>query len=234
MWFRRRVRRFLLVLVQEGKLMYRPNRVGPWPLVHVDQTVSNTGALPAGNTHFETEFEPSLPDSVIRSASASEYFFGLTNAAVPALESVSIGVAVNGAHPLSELEGNAGDPGYLLSVSGSCKVRIPASTQIGIEAVIGRATAATLTSFGSGNNPCASHFVIPCAIAQGDGFSQAWVNTTVVMGNYNGAITVTSNPLIFGFRMTNYTGANAQWRWFGGMSVHKYIQDLNTFDPTRV
>lgn len=210
--------------------MYRPNRIGPWPLIHVDKLPIDFGT-PA-NYGNELTFDPHVADTTIRSTTASRMISAYTNATTfTSRASFSIGVAIDGSNPIGAPNGDD-QQGFYVSVSGHCVVRDGDDGQL--EACIGRCDASTLTIYSSGSNPCADFFRLPIQgmVAQ-DEWLSASINTTLLIGHYDGSDTYESDPLIFGWRLVNQSAGAKQYRMMASMTIHKYAQDIHAFDPNR-
>ena len=212
--------------------MYRPNRIGPWPLAAIDSGEVDFGILAAASA--EGTFEPYVPDAVIRDKTASRQFTARTVATMGVGTRTSVGVAVNGANPVVD-DGLAMSTGFLVCVSGHMNYEVQAgSGPVHVFAAVGRSDDATLDAFGTDDNPCANYWYCPAHVfnidADHGGIS---LNTAIAVGNWDGAVTPSSNPLIFGFGVVNRSAGNMQVRMYGSMHVHKYSSDLDLFDPTR-
>jgi len=213
--------------------MYRPNRIGPWMLAHLDQAPFNFGTLPSGSQTLD-KFRPFCPDTTIRTTTASRSFYGNSEATMAERTAQSVGVAINGEHPAGEDLAAAGDRGFMLTVAGSLLVSgQDAAEQTSCQVLIGRCNTATLFDPTVQHNDCPNWIAIPSQYAANNDGMVCTVNTAVIFGNWDGGITVSDNPIIAAFRFANTGQATAQYEFSGSMCVHKYSQDLHVFDPTR-
>jgi hypothetical protein len=212
--------------------MYRPNRIGPWPLVAIDTAPLDMGTL--GGAVGDDVCSPHLPDTTIRSAMATRQMRALTSGAMAANSHLDIGVAVNGSNPNGG-EGAADDPSFVISVAGVVVVRtVSGAGPISVVPFLARNNAATIVAFGTGGNACTNFNYLPGeSVMLDQDVVQCRINMSLIMGNHDGAVTPSVNPLIFGFGAWNRSAATAQYKMQAHLSIHKYEQDLDVFDPTR-
>lgn len=212
--------------------MYRPNRIGPWPLVNLDRAPHSYGSLTghqAPNVH-----SPITPDSTIRTETASRQFFG-TITSLAAANVVTIGIALAGDNPLGDLAGG-GDPGVLYSASGIMTLRNSAQLLTGPPVPqICRNDADTLATTPT-PNAAANHQMLPYdagAVSFNGFMSSCSFNTSFIIGNFDGSITYSSDPLILCWTYKNGSGTTVSIEFSGMLTFHKYLKDLDTLDSGR-
>lgn len=216
--------------------MYRPNRIGPWHLCHIDQA-PKTGTMHADTETTDLLFKPAVPDTTIRTLSASRHF-QVTTPAIDAQKQCAVGVAVKGDNPLGELT-DINASAVIYTVSGHC--RILDGTGVGppnfgnLMFGVGRNVSGSLTELTAGANPCDNWMLVPCdALMQGQNVQHASINTQVLIGNFDAGVTYKEEPIIFAWIIHN--GSNAASNTFRvacSISVLKYTEDHLTLDPPR-
>ncbi len=210
--------------------MYRPNRIGPSPLVTLETVAAGRSEI------FTKPFGAFL---------ASEAIGGLPNEhtharsvhftqpiSIEPLEQGSIGVSILG----TVLNENDIDRQYLLSVSGSV-VGFTSGEGLTIRPIIGRVleSGVALSDLEFWSFP-------PSTDGEHVRTSGAEIapitsscNITTVLGDWapQGGDAET-NDLYFGWWFANSTGVAIEIaNCFLSVSIHRYIHDLNPFDPNR-
>lgn len=212
--------------------MYRPNRIGPHPLLNIDRAPKAYGSI----TTFQAinVISPVLPDATIRESTASRQFNGTLTGLTSGAQ-FAIGIAVDGSNPIGELAGED-DPGMVISMSGYMWLKHSSSNNAPPHVVLARNDAAALAT-SPAVNPCANYQMIPTDNSGVDGkdsfFSWASFNRTVLLGNYDGAITYSGDPLILAWVYQNPDAGTLNLVFEGMLTLHKYIIDLDTLDPNR-
>lgn len=208
--------------------MYRPNRIGPWPFVDLDVDtevmtgeVFNAGASGLLKPGFNVQ------DTVVNSEYRSRAFNMIPVSTFSTITGVCIGVQIDG----SELD-NASE--YMLSYAGN--VRWSANDEgITVQPIIGRAE----TDGGPGTTFIIDPYTpVPALnatfgnITESEGMKSC--NGTVIVSQSNNSASVKSGNLCFGFWFQNPTLNSIQiTNVLGGLSIHRYLSDVNTFDPNR-
>lgn len=216
--------------------MYRPNRIGPWPLVHVDKNpVIHTGANMANRIDTFPAESFIVPDATIRTNTASRTQ-QIQTMTLSNNKTFSIGVALNGANPYGA-QATDGERGFHLSVCGAIAIKLT-SVVVDFPVValpfVARATNATLALSSAGNNPFDDYFLVPAnSIQQAANYQVTSFNTSLVMGQYDGDDTYDSDPLYIGFLIRNLGVADENINLECSVSAHKFIKDLDTYDPPR-
>lgn len=215
--------------------MYRPNRIGPSMLVHIDEAIKAYGTLATAHKVAENVINMIIPDATLRARTASRTFKGF--ASLTTSQFISFGVAVNGQNPAGELAGD-GSTGFLVTVAGSVTLRhgthAAAEASLVPFAIIARADAAALETFATEpSNLCTGWAAIPCQISNGAEFTHMSFKETLIMGNFDGADTYVGNPLIGGFAINNTSAETQDAEIRASLSIHKYVTDIDTYDPSR-
>lgn len=215
--------------------MYKPNRIGPCPLMHIDQGKKVYGSLAAGHLVAQDTVNFILPDATIRTNTSSRAFTG--SGSWGTNKQATLGVAVNGAHP-GGAQTLSGAIGFHLDISGMMMVRVvshPAEVSgLAIYGILARNDAATLQTFATEpSNVAANWMMVPTHCESNDLGFTAWFNQTVVIGNYDGAETYSADPLMAGFAIHSTAGETQTASFVGSVNMHKYIHDINTHDPSR-
>jgi len=215
--------------------MYRPNQLGPWPLVDVDTVALDYGTLGAAFQDARNVFDVALPDPTIRPLTVSRSWIAITPS-LTARQQCSMGVAINGNNPSQLVGATSEDIGIQYQVSGFIRA-VPvagANNDARISCLVGRNNAATLQSGNANANSVLNYHYLPVEDTSNlGGQVSARINTSVIIGPWNGAVTVNNNPLLFFFTLMKDSGAAATYVIDAAMSVMKYTQDLHTVDPTR-
>lgn len=209
--------------------MYRPNRIGPSGLVHLDLVPKAYGTLGATFRNAETLFSAALPDTTVRVDTVSRHFNGQIGSLTLGQQH-SVGVAINGAHPQSE--DSADDFGYHLTISGAIRVRQGAALMGAVpQMVLGRADGALASP---GPNACTNYMMVP-GVSGGVSVTAAFasVNTTILVGDYDGSWVYDSAALIAMWVMQNANASTVTLDYAGSISMHKWNKDIDTFDPVR-
>jgi len=210
--------------------MYRPNRIGPNPLITLE-------TVPAGRTELFTAVYGSTIDAEIiggvpfDNVSARSVFFS-EDISIPAGEQGSIGVSILG----TPLNVNDIDRQYILSAAGSV-LGFSSDEAVGVIPVVGRVSenGVALTSLNFWSLPPSNnseHVRTSGGEVSSIGSS---FNSSMVMGDFfpQGGDPET-NDLYAGWWFTNggaspVTIANVHL----SVSIHRYTTDLNPFDPNR-
>jgi len=212
--------------------MYRPNRIGPWPLISLDTRVN--GGTASTSSQPINQARIYLADATIRAETASTHLSGLTEATVLLDEHQAFGVAINGSNPHGDNLDAASDPGFIVCVAGSITAYGTAGDAPIVDVVLARSQNATLTAMSSGHNQTTEFMMLPMLSQHTVGnFTVASVNVQAIVGNHNGALAGGTDPIMAAFRIINPTGASKQFEFECSLSIHKYAKDLHVFDPTR-
>ena len=204
--------------------MYRPDRIGPWPLVTLEQLpeITTGAALVAGAV--------SPPPYVVFDAVPND------NAMAQMLEvsddwsiggglGLAVGVKVSGRDVLSA------DGEYLLSCGGAMLANSQ-DADLSIAGIVGRCDAPGELS---GTLPQYSLVPLQMGLDVRPGIVQRSCNMTVVLGDWDpdGEDLLTSD-LFFGFFYVNHgadPGVLEDLRQHA--LIHRYLEDLHPFDPNR-
>lgn len=216
--------------------MHRPNRIGAVPLIHLDLPPIPIGTIAAGNNTALHVVAPMVLDTTVRSPTTSRGFTGKTPSMATTTQ-IMIGASLKGDNPNGPL-GSLNSSGFQLNLAGTITLAMITSTaeNMGISAypIIARAPASTLTARGAGpTNTLTDWSPLPFTQSGHDGYSQASFNLSLILGQYEFADTYDDDPIIFGFVIANMSGETQACDFRGHLSGYKYINDLDTFDPTR-
>lgn len=204
--------------------MYRPNRIGPWSIGDLDKAFV-ADAKTDFDTHdvtFATYGAYSLNTaSGVNFTGETFQFTDSTGVSLANIMQVGIGVQISGADYMEQ---------YMYSISGT--LMYDDSTEVMVECVLGRLAAAPSAA---ASIAVANPITIPITFAKGGSLAIASVNHTLITTMDDGGTPPATEFDICAFwRLTNVSGAATTLPGLGGrIAVHRYAQDLHTFDPTR-
>ena len=204
--------------------MYRPDRIGPWPLVSLETVpeVSASVALVAAaiSPPAYIVFDPVPNDNAM-----AQQLEVSDDWSIGAGLGLAVGVKISGRDVISA-EGE-----YLLSGSGAMFANSQDS-DLSIAGIVGRCDEP-----GEGTGTLPQYALVPLhnAVDVRPGVVQRSCNMTVVLGDFDpdGEDLLTSD-LFFGFFYVNHgadPGVLEDLRQH--TSIHRYLEDLNPFDPNR-
>lgn len=208
--------------------MYRPNRVGPWPVVDLDLTI------PSWPTEWNTNFNnvdvgvgtlaPHFYSATVKDDYDAFTWFRSTSQ-LAADNSVSFAVAVNGEA--------LNDQGSLLSFDGTFGFARAAAAQRTINFFVGRLGASTVDVVRTAaNNSVANPYFLE-SVGSNVGSGGLKCSGSLVHVD-SGADGHGSNPIVFGVQLVNPdTGAMDMENILVSLSLHKYNGDLPIFDARR-
>lgn len=207
--------------------MYRPNRIGPWPLVDIDAaivTVADT-TLEAGLLTIASPPEIYVNGATVNTQSRADNFLVSGSLGITTGTGIGLGVQVDGS-PLVDVRD------YQVSVSGCCKFH---SSQLygGAQFVFGRADA--VASGIIGVTPpvfLAPDVIINPGIASA--FQVIGINKSFIVGDFLPSGSEGSNPLVFGVWLMNGGASTSEFTHVrASLSIDRYVSDIPTFDPNR-
>lgn len=209
--------------------MYRPNRIGPWPLLDLDRVLATWPV--DWNTNFNaadsglTDVKPHMELATVRD-DYDQVCWKRDDVQLVATQSMTFGVCISGEAPNNKP--------VMLTVAGG--LSLAAATVINAEASfgIGRldSSSVDVTRNAANNNISVPH------VLRGAGDTEGFLNL-----DYIGQVGVIdlaadgfgSNPICFFCRMRNLDAA-AGWDWLDfSLSLHisRYVSDVDMFDPNR-
>jgi len=208
--------------------MYRPNRVGPWPLVTLESSVITSGL-------FTSSLLGTVPQCNVSSAIGNESTIAeqwiLGDIAIPAGEHGAIGVKVSG----SQLESNKEFGEFLVAYGGAFQ-GFTSDEAVSIRCMLGRASTPGIVGFS-----CPQFAYVPSVISNHERTSGAEVSS--VVGDANGEVVIgdwapegafLENEIFFGWLIANGGSAVANVSDIQmAASLHRYVSDLHPFDPNR-
>lgn len=206
--------------------MYRPDRIGPAPLVEVDNVAHSLGGadFAAGDDAFPNRTVRCMDNVVNAITRADKMHTNGIAYSVVAGNSVSFGVQVNGTNPNVEQLGVM----FEYYVSGIYH----ADADIIPNLIIGRAE-------DSSQDPEVHEFsFLPMdmltTFTTDDHPSSFCAKGSCIVRDWSGGATERSTPIVLGLCFTNL-GSTAQTfqDLQMSMSLYKYVSDLDTVDPTR-
>ena len=217
--------------------MYRPNRIGPWPVFN---TLSNSFLHSATLSRFTAA---SLTGISVR-PSLSNVAVSDRNDAAFSIRNMSLGASTNNmVCPSILLRSDYDDvpaDGMMVSISGSSLAFSGVSDDFHtVDMIFGligdNRSLVTSTALSVGSN---SYRILPTrksevSCAGPDGIDSCFMSSV----SYNGSIIVPgghSSPFYLGFLIRNVSGVNIQNLYVDGMlSGSVYRGDLDVFDPVR-
>lgn len=206
--------------------MYRPNRIGPWPLVtfdagpHVQASLGSTAPL-SGNPVGEV----SKPGGNL--ATMAEHWRFSASISIPAGNGVSFGVKISGVPLFDEGE-------YILEYGGSL-VGFSSEEGIAVRALVGRFDdGAVEVSTISRYAIAPSSFSHIRASGAETSSLVADCNGEVIMGDWLPIGEEFEGGIYFGWWIMNGSTSPAEIGDLqGSVSIHRYEGDLRPFDPNR-
>ncbi len=205
--------------------MYRINRIGPQVITDVDDPII-VSALANFNAHDHAIY--SYGCFVMKATTQPMInFANFVFNGVPTLASVmsaGIGIAVNG---------DFTPPKHSYTVQAVIDLSAPAVSAIKVELVIGRLAAAASTA---ASVVVPSPTIIPCNVHYGgDRIHAEAVKTVVTQDGVIGAVPpATAWDVVAFWHISNVSGGAVALNLLSGhIGLHKYTEDLMTFDPNR-
>jgi hypothetical protein len=205
--------------------MYKPNRIGPWPLVDTDGTSWSFPASPTMGSR--KSYTLNLEDTTFYTAARATSFTCLTEpmGTIGGGQSMGVGVAISGAALPTEAS--------LCSVAGG--LRFDCSGDAAVFAVFGRSNGVTALA------TLANPYIMPLTLNQESGAAadvtsvMASFSTTLVLGDFGASDTEGTNPLCVGFVVvaSGLASGAGLFGFTGSLSIHRFEQQINTFDPDR-
>ncbi len=205
--------------------MYRPDRIGPFPLATLESTPHILSAINQDVIKVQPTIEViGVPNLATK---ATAVFFD-SNATVNAGNQGAFGISVNGntLHKAGE---------YIVAVSGTF-LGWSAAEGLSVQGILGR-----LSASGPGVRTMSQWIHVPEMSSEFSRTSTAEVsaikssvNTEIVMGDFAPNATESDLDLCFGFALFNVgTGVATVQSIHASLSIHRYVEDLHTFDPNR-
>lgn len=196
--------------------MYRPNRIGPYPLTSIDGALYNINTSVVDTFLGDTRTFTVLMDDGSPPEFAKARRITVTGTQeLAADESYAIGIQISGTA--------LGKP-FILGAAGSVSFQAEA----GIRAIPFVGRSATVADTISG---ISTYDLLPCT-SRSDGFIS--YDTGLVAGQFGSAASESSNALITGCWFINTTGAALDVTDVtASFSLQRYLQDIPTFDPNR-
>ena len=215
--------------------MYRPNRIGPHPVL--DFEIGQTAWPTDWNTNFNGPDSSITSQAVypqVLSATVPEDYGQVAWSAEDAsiqlstLQQVAWGVPVSGTA--------TNDLGNLWSCAGSLVIGDASAAGLSARFFIGRANVGTLSvTRTSAQNEILRPYELRSAVTMdGDSLHAGFQGSVVNEASSVGGGDFGTNPVIFGVALANSSGANITLAgiWIS-LSLHKYIEDLKTFEDAR-
>ncbi len=208
--------------------MYRPNRIGPWPLIDLDRDTT----ILAGSDLVTASESLAKPGCRVQDTTVNESFRSWTvnfrvAGTLPTLAGCAVGVQIAGLAFANSLNS-------IVSYGGGCNL-FAAGAGIQIIPIIGRAE----TDGGPGTDfICDPWAQVPYEAVSNDaagGFAhQVTANGTVIEGPFNNTTATKVGSMFFGFWICNLTGSGIViTETQVSCSIHRYLHDIDTFDPNR-
>jgi len=209
--------------------MYRNNRIGPWPLVNLED-----GPIIIAGTTVEGAVQGLPTVGYVTDANAPNISHAAKTYEIDAGVQISAdsGIAIGTKVVGSELAENATNGEYLFALGGAMRF---GSADIGmaVEAVVGRVATGGLTQ-----GFLAEYALVPMlqshvVSANGEAVFGS-VNMQMVLGDWSPTGIIGEEELFGGFWITNHGASPANiTRIVASVSLHRYEFDLHPFDPNR-
>ncbi len=207
--------------------MYRPNRIGPFPLVDLDAPAVLFATVEYLNGGATQKIAPITLSTVL--VTETGVLRGYQNTiAIAALNTVSFGIPVD---PVL-----VNEQSMQLSISGAARCYGSAVNNVTLNPFVARSNAdpivATQTT---GSNESDDPFFLPCCASQVPGTRavQASVNTSLAIGPFKAGSTPSTNPLILGWCFHNQSNVAVTLNLDFSIAVQRYLEDVQLFDPSR-
>ena len=214
--------------------MYRPNRIGPWPIYN-----SLSGAVVLSDA---IRFSALQHVGISVRPAPINVSVGDSNDGLFALRNATFGATANNCLcPCILLRSDYDDipvDGMMVSVSGSCSVTFQASTRfLGVDLIFGVVGTSVIPSVGSSFSGGSSSYrrmparktLFECPDASTHCFEcdVSWNGSIIVPGGH-------TNPFFLGFLVRNYSTVGINNSDIEGtLSASVYRGDLDVFDPVR-
>lgn len=217
--------------------MYRPNRIGPCPIIDIEEAPFDISA-----TLITDSSDAAMPEikGIIKSSTANDDLNGINfhvddktlNSSTNDYQSTAYGCLINGETFDEEKQ--------FISVSGLLTLTMQGQAIQSIFPIIGRldgdapadptTTAAVISQWTQ--LPCSLEYMIHTSGTWTH--LQASVNIQTLIGNIQGNTPIMSmKPIFIGWVHTYILGSTISVSALGNIYAHKYISDLNTVDPSR-
>ena len=209
--------------------MYRPNRIGPWPLV--DLAIASSWPFGANFDVLDAVVADAVRYPQVRTTTIREDFDQVSFVQTGAVslnfgQRVSFGCVIDGAA--------LNDRSMIYSGAVALGFVQPTNLELELDAWIGRRDGAGVTiGRASAENPVTSYFSLPVDVAKGDGYHRlSWLGSVVSVDHVGDGFGV--NPVILGCSIGNHGGSSAPLEGLQvNIALHRYVGDVDTFDPNR-
>lgn len=205
--------------------MYRPDRIGPWPLITLESGPTSAASLTTAAFSGTPNVE--VIGGIPEAKKAGSHIF-TADVSIPAGEQGGFGFAISGAQLFDVGE-------YILSVAGEF-LGFSSDEAVAVTPIVGRVSTNdvvfnTLTWWHLVQQISSEH-----SRASGAEISkmQSSCNTQLIMGDFQPIGSLQSNQLFFGWWLANGGGTVATVEDIhASMSIHRYVEDLRPWDPNR-
>lgn len=207
--------------------MYRPNRIGPWPIADTDKTKREISyAAFTGSGSAILDHGCVVPNVVLGEDFIQEVIWSSTNPNLGSAASQGIGVAISGVNTHKN---------YIYGLSGECSFRVANPDGITLAAVFGRSIGAV-----DAVNPTS---VITPILLPVKSHSYSDSGAINIMASFDTVVVTQQkvddqgsnlDPLMLFWRIGN-VGGSAQdiIYWNMRLSMQRYAGDFLTFEPNR-
>ncbi len=206
--------------------MYRPNRIGPHQLGNLNKAllVDAKSSFDAVDSIWTTYSAYSLNTSSGVNIASEHVVFSDNTLSLIDTSQVGIGIQVGASEEEEEID-------FIYTIAGSLTCHT--IKDIIVEFCIGRLAAAPSTSAAV---TVANPIVIPLRMCMhgADAKQYSVCQEIIMQRNDGGSAPSTWFDICAFWRIVNNDQATANFRGLTcNISLHKYVQDLHTFDPTR-
>lgn len=206
--------------------MYRPDRIGPWPLANLNKAI-DIDTLTDFATSEETD--PEVYSTVTMNTVSGDPFIreqrfydDNTGPTLTNLKQVGIGVQITDTQEETHR--------FMYSVSGY--ITWDESADLLLEFCVGRLTAAAHATVAV---TVPNAISLPCNISRIGGITTGYINTSFISTELDGGTPPsTFFDLAAFWRIYNFAGTDESLKGLSvSVGLHRYAADLLTYDPAR-
>ena len=209
--------------------MYTADAYGPFALIDPDNSPWNVN-MTADPNNVTSIFPKSRVATAYGQYGVERFVDGVISFA--ASEQFTVGVPMSGASLRS------GNVAYVYEFTG--EITVTGGEIFEVRPFVARADSDTISVLTTASqNSCDRPFFLPTvsmsktiAVTGAQGTTQASVRERVMLGNFRG-VTVSENPVFFGWHVVNPTTGAEVPRVDCSMYVHRYIERVDFFDPLK-
>lgn len=223
--------------------MYRPNLKGPWPLLDLDPSVRRVLRSDGTNWDADDSAITGIHQPFLHSATLNEDYQSVIYSTLPSTnvsnelkagQQLSLGVAIDGS--------KINNQDFMYSVSGSFSISVSAVADIDSTVVRGWDALffmayRSASGIASGKNLISSYANLEFDSIGNPSDTSLFMslNKSNIIGDWRGHGNDLQNPYIFGVLIRNFNTTQSIHTkgLLAKLSIHKYKDDIRTYDPGR-